>query len=113
MIYFDFHTLCVLLYIRMHRGKGANWADATSFFHKIRNLEFTLQDLAREGYICVTDEKRRIISFPVDYRPTEPTFLMYSTPKGNEIIERRIFDFWKFWLPLLISIVSLVVSATD
>ncbi len=109
MIYFDKRTLSVLRYIQRRGERGVK-------FEKLRNKfgydsnSFLLQNFIIEFYVIAQDSQGNWINKDECPPIIESDFRFYSTSKANELIETRIFNFWKWVIPTLISIVALVVS---
>ena len=110
MIYFDRKNLSVLLYIYRRRGKGVSLQTLWDRFGDDRAGIFFIGELLADGYILVSDSSGRFLLPKEEHFLWSGDFRCFCSPKGNEFLERRFFDFWKFTIPLLISILALVVS---
>lgn len=111
MIYFDRKTLKILSYIRRRGKKGATWDKLQQKFGNDAANPYLLESLSSELYTVTKDQTGKWISFDRDWdHVIHGSFRSYCTPKGKELLERRSFDFWKFIIPTVISVVALVVS---
>jgi len=110
-MHFDRKTLAVLQHIRRKRDNGASWDSLREKFGRESASIFLLENLSKEGY-TITKNDAGIWLSPGDW-PTSLNgqFRSYSTAKGNELVEKRLFDFWKWIIPTLISVTALVISA--
>lgn len=109
MIYFDRKTLDILIYIKLHSRKGASWDKIQHRFGEDSANSFLLQNLSKELYTVTKGQNGKWINFEKE-NPIICGFYSFITPKGNEFIEKRYFDFWKWIIPTLISISALIVS---
>lgn len=121
MIYFDKTNLKILKKIFRRREKGVTLLELKKHYEKAFNKthkktesfsEF-IYTLCEEEYIFCTDPEK---SWSVNEVSQTPwwffdTGIYRITEKGCELLQRRSFDFWKWMIPTIISIVSLVVSA--
>lgn len=113
MTVFDRKRLMILFFIH-RRGKiGATWDEIRSRFDKDDANILFLESLSIEGYTITQDESGKWMRFKEGDIHRDQKFRSYCTPKGNELIERRLFDFWKFVIPLLVSVLALIVSAVS
>lgn len=108
MIYFDRKTLSILWYIKRSGEKGVTWGRLQKKYGEDVANPFLLESFSKELYTVTKDQNGEWIhewgtALHESYRS-------FCTPKGNEILENRLFDFWKWIIPTLISIVALVVS---
>lgn len=110
MIDFDRKTLAILRCIKHSRGKGVSWGTLQKRYGEDAANPFLLEDMSKELYTATKDCDGKWINFEEWDRVSDYRFRSYSTPKGNELIERRCFDFWKWIIPTLISVVALVIS---
>lgn len=111
LIYFDRKTLKILSYIRRRGKKGATWDKLQQKFGNDAANPYLLESLSSELYTVTKDQTGKWISFDRDWdHVIHGSFRSYCTPKGKELLERRSFDFWKFIIPTVISVVALVVS---
>ena len=108
MIYFDKDMSKVLLYIHRRKYQGVIEHKLHSKFGE--DVPNKLIALVQEDYIRCYDTNNNAISFDHSPYTTEWNFIYYSTPKGNELIETRIFNFWKWIIPTFISILALIVT---
>lgn len=111
MIYFDRKTLAVLRYIYRRGNRGASWVQLMKKFGDGIASPSLLESLSKELYTVTKDRDGGWLSFGPDWdRMIYGEFRSYCTPKGNELLEKRSFDFWKWIIPTLISVVALCVS---
>ena len=110
-IYFDRKTVAVLKTIHRSGDKGVTWANLQKKYGEdIANL-FLLESLSRVLYTVTKDQDGNWLDIgpkPIPYVTGD--FRSFCTSKGNELLERRSFNFWKWVIPLLISVAALVVS---
>lgn len=109
MIYFDKKSLKVLRYIYSRKDKGVTWGKLQNKFQKDANILF-LESLSIEGYTVTKDESGNWIDFKNYGIHRNSEFVSYCTPKGNELLETRMFNFWKWVIPTIISVAALIVS---
>lgn len=105
MIYFDNNTFKILKYIKRNKCVSEQ-----NLIDNFGDISFLLIDLSKEGYTIAQNENGNWYSFDTIPYHTNPQFKYYVTPKGNELIEQRKFNFWKWSIPTFISILSLVIS---
>lgn len=106
MIYFDKKTLNLLRYINQH--PGVSEPTIRSKFSEYGSA--LLISLVQEDYLLAKDDVGNWCRFDsIPYRTTE-SFTYYATPKGKQLIETTCFNFWKWIIPTIISIISLVIS---
>ena len=67
--------------------------------------------LNSELYIVTQDQNGDWINFDKWNKISYDSFRSFSTGKLNEIIEKRSFDFWKWVIPTVISVLALVISS--
>lgn len=109
MIYFDRKSLSILKYIKRRGDRGASWGKIREKYGDDAVSGF-LESLSIELYIVTKNEKGAWVDFEKWNHVILDSFISYSTSKGNELIEKRCFNFWKWVIPTLISIVALAVS---
>lgn len=110
MIHFDRKTLSMLKYIKRCGSKGATWSKLDKKFGDDYANPFMLQLLSIELYTVTKNQENLWIDFKKENQVTYGNFRSFITPKGNELIERRCFDFWKWVVPTLISVAALIIS---
>ena len=111
MIYFDRKTLRILSFIRRRKDKGVPWDTLQKKFGSDAANPYLLEALTDELYTVTRDQNGKWISFDQGWdHAIHGSFRSYCTPKGKALLERRSFDFWKFIIPTVISVVALVVS---
>ena len=108
-IYFDKKTVKILWDIRRHRDKGISWGTLRDK-HKEAGNPFLLESLTREKYIVTQNEKGEWVDFDDLGGHSSKDFRSYCSPRGNELLEKRVFNFWKWVIPTIISTLALIVS---
>lgn len=109
-IYFDKKKLKVLSAIYRKKNKGITWGKLQKKYEEDATPEFLIY-LSREMYICTVDAKGNIIPFEKGVQPTiKGDFKAYTTSKGNSFIEERRYNFLRWIIPTIISVISLLVS---
>lgn len=109
MIYFDKRSLRVLWFIYHRKDKGASWIELQKKFNSAANI-FFLESLSREEYTVTKNQIGEWINFNEYESSRCANFRSYCTAKGNELLESRKFNFWKWTIPTLVSIIALAVS---
>lgn len=109
MIYFDKRTLAVLRCIKRSGKNGITWAELQKKFGDDADI-YLLMSFTNELYISTCDSDKKWLYGKDLKSPNSDFFRSYSTPKANELIEKRLFDFWKWIIPTLISVIALVIS---
>jgi hypothetical protein len=71
---------------------------------------FLLEALNKEQYLLTKDTEGQWIDFNQSQLIMDSRFVSFATPKANEIIERKHHDFWKWIIPMLISVAALFIS---
>lgn len=66
--------------------------------------------LIQEGYILAKNKDGKYYFYSQEPYFTDIEYTYYTTTKGNELVEKKAFDFWKWIIPTIISIISLVIS---
>ncbi len=67
-----------------------------------------LESMSKELYTVTKDQNSKWIN---EWNITiYDSFRSFCTPKGNEMLEKRLFNFWKWIIPTLISVAALIVS---
>ena len=69
-----------------------------------------LESLTMEKYIVTQNEKGEWVDFDDLGGHLSENFRSYCSPRGNELLEKRVFDFWKWVIPTIISTLALIVS---
>ena len=106
MIYFDKKTLAILKYIVKNNG-----ITEQTLVNKFGNdISMLLINFVHEEYVTVEDENGKHITHDKPPYHSSYQFKYYSTPKGNELVETRVFNFWKWTIPTFISVLSLILS---
>lgn len=110
MIYFDKDTLNILKYIRRHKGVTEQVLKDKFERSEDDNISMLLIEFIKENYVLAKNESGEwVIHDKLPYRSSY-AFRYYITSKGNEIVEKYCFEFWRWVVPTLISIISLMVS---
>lgn len=110
-IHFDRKTLSILRYIYNRKNRGATWGQLKKKFGDDVANEYLLLALSKELYTCTKSPSGRWLPMQDGWGgPFLDDFCSYCTPKGNEFLERRLFDFWKWIIPTLISVAALCIS---
>ncbi|MDU6307304.1 MAG: hypothetical protein E6579_11640 [Clostridium sp.] len=108
MIYFDRKTLLILWCIKRSGDNGVTWGYLRKKYGEDDANSFLLESLSKELYTVTKDQNGEWIS---EWNTAiYDSFRSFCTAKGNEILEKRLFDFWKWIIPTLISVAALVVS---
>ena len=106
MVYFDKKTLSILKFIK-HSGKnGVTWQ---AILNGCKGKEVSIQlleNLTREKYIVTQNECGEW----VDFETLEKQLPIHQ---NSHLIELRCFNFWKWVIPTVISIISLVISTVS
>lgn len=108
-MYFDRRTTRVLLFIYMSRDHGVSWGTLHKVFKKTANI-FLLETLTNEGYTVTCDRPKHSITFTEDNIHRDANYRSFCSTKGRAFLENRIFNFWKWTIPTIISVVALIVS---
>ena len=69
-----------------------------------------MESLTREKYIVTQNEKGEWVDFDELGAHSSKDFRSYCSPRGNEFLEKRVFNFWKWIIPTIISTLALIVS---
>ena len=109
MIVFDRRTRRVLRRIYWCDRRGITWAELARLYGEDSGT-FLLESLTKELYIVTKCGDELVNEFGPDFIRNPETLRAFITPKGRDLLERASFDFWKFIIPLLISVISLLVS---
>ena len=114
MIYFDKDTLSVLKHIYKKGDNGATWAELRTKFDDHANI-FLLEALSRELYTVTKDKTEKSnfdkwIDFNTWEGPDCSNFISFISPRGKELLQKRSFDFWKWMIPTIISLLALALS---
>lgn len=110
MICFDWKTMRILLYIKRSGERGVTWGKLIQKYGGCAN-HLLLENFSREFYTVTQDENKNWVDFQKWDGSSNDRFRSFCTPKGNELIEKSVFDFWKWTIPTFISVIALVVSA--
>lgn len=111
MIYFDKKTLSILWCIKRSGDKGTTWGYLRKKYGEDGANPILLESMSKELYTVTKDQNGKWIDFDNWNKIINADFRSLCTPKGNELLERRLFDFWKWIIPTIISIAALIVSA--
>lgn len=110
MIHFDSKRYAILLFLYRRGNIGATWDEIRTLFNKDNANIFFLESLSVEGYTISQDEGGKWFYFKPDDIHRDRRFRSYITPKGIELVERRLQDSRRFSVSLLISVLTLIVS---
>lgn len=117
MVYFDKKTLSILKFIKRSGKNGVTWH---TILNECKGKEVSIQlleNLTKEKYTATQNECGEWIDFETLEKQIpihqNSHFKSFTTPKGNELIELRCFNFWKWVIPTVISIISLVISTVS
>lgn len=109
-IYFDKKTTAVLKAIYKRKSKGITLGELQTRFGEYANT-YLLISLCNALYTVAEDDNSNFLDFASVIKPTiEPSFRLFITPKGNALLETKAFNFGKWIIPTLISILSLAIS---
>ena len=109
-IYFDRKTLSLLKCIKRSGDRGVTWEMLRKKFGTDRACDEMLMHLSLAMYTASKTDKGEWADFlTYDCVPNDE-FRSVVTPKGHELLERRSFDFWKWIIPTLISVIALAFS---
>ncbi len=109
MIYFDKETTQLLKYICKHEGESEK-----TLRRKFGDgVSSTLILLVQDQYILAKDDDGKWHEHDKLPFYSSDLFTYFATPKGNELIETKIFNFRKWFIPLAISIVSIMISVAS
>lgn len=108
-MYFDRRTTRMLLFIYLSGDHGVSWGTLRKLFKKTANI-FVLESLTVEGYTVTKDSSDTWTIFSDDDIHRDYNFRSFCSTKGNAFLENRIFGFWKWTIPTIISIAALIVS---
>ena len=111
MIFFDRKTLSILKHIKKSGDIGDTWgALQQKYGHDVAN-PVLLEQLSRELYTVTQDSCGNWQYFDESWDGIFAyDFRSFCTPKRNELLETRCFNFWKWMIPTSISIVALFIS---
>lgn len=110
MVVFDKKTLRVLNYIHNRSKSVVTWATLQKKFGEDDANTFLLEALNKEQYLVTKDIEGQWIDFDKPQLIMDSRFVSFATPKANEMIERKYYDFWKWMIPTFISVVALFNS---
>ena len=106
MIYFDKKTLAILKCITKNEG-----ITERELRYKFGNdISMLLINFVKEQYVIADDENNNHVTHDKLPYHSNSLFTYYPTSKGNELVETRVFNFWKWTIPTFISILSLLLS---
>lgn len=91
---------------RENVGSWNKMTDVDKTLDKVRKLLAT----ANGSNVVTKNTEGQWIDFNQQQFYLDSQFLSFATPKANEMIERKCFDFWKWIIPTLISVVALLIS---
>lgn len=107
-MYFDRDTIRVLKYIRKCGKNGAEWSDI------LKKFEYANQGMLlifnSDLYACAYRQNGDPVPFETMKVKEVKGIRSYCTPKGNQLLEERSFNFWKWTIPTFISLISLLIS---
>jgi hypothetical protein len=107
---FDRKNLSILRFIKRKGKRGATWGELIHRFGDATG-PFSLEQMSRELYTVTKNQNGEWVVFDDKWDGrSDYLFCSYITPKGNKLIEKRSFDFWKWVIPTLISVAALIVS---
>lgn len=107
-MYFDRNTIRILKYIYRCGEKGAEWSD---IFKKFK--------YATPAMLFAFNTDLYALAYYQNKTPISPAVMQlenikgvrsYCTPKCNQFLEERSFNFWKWTIPTFISLLSLLIS---
>lgn len=110
MVYFDRKTLRILRHINSCGDKGITWEKLREKFGEDDANIFLLEDLSKEHYTVTKDQNGKWVDFSYSSGVFYSTFRSYCSPKGKQLLETRSFDFWKWIIPTIISVIALALS---
>lgn len=106
MIFWNKSNVRILRFIIRHK-KGVSIGSVEKKFGERGNISLLI-NLCREDFVRFGDGGR---FFNLDYGMTVSNdFLVFATPKAEELIEKRCFEFWRWVIPTLISVVALAMN---
>lgn len=106
MIYFDKENVNILKYIKRHKGVSEGIL-ANKFG---ADVSMFLILLVQERYLIAEDENKKYVIHDTMPYHSSSNFKYYPTPKLNQLVEEKVFNFWKWTIPTFISILSLILS---
>ena len=111
MIHFDRQTLSILRYIQRSGKQGVTWETIWKKFGEEDANSLLLEVFSEELYTITKGHDEEWLAFDDRWdRHVYGDFRSFCTAKGNELLEKRSFDFWKWVIPTIISVIALVVS---
>jgi hypothetical protein len=110
VIYFDRRTLSILWRIKRSGDKGITWGYLRKKYGEDSANPFLLESMSKEFYTVTKDQNGKWIDFDNWNKAIYDGFRSFCTSKGNELLEKRLFDFWKWIIPTIISVAALIVS---
>ncbi len=108
MEYFDKKTLKILKYIYKCGDKGAEWSYILDNFENA-SIEMLLE-FNTSLYATAFYKDGKPIPYATFHITSVEGIRSYCTPKGSQLLEDRIFNLWKWAIPTIISLISLLVS---
>jgi len=111
-IYIDKQTLRILKLVKKSKDKGITWGEIQTRVGKKDNNKCCslLLILSMAQYIATYDQKDQLVYFDQNAMRIDPTFRSFCLSKGNELLEKRSLDFWRWSIPLFTSIAALAIS---
>lgn len=110
MIYFDRKTLQILRHINSCGDKGITWEKLRERFGEDDANVYLLEDLTKEHYTVTKDQNGKWIDFSYNSGVFYSAFCSFCSPKGKELLEKQSFNFWKWIIPTIISVIALALS---
>lgn len=110
-IVFDRRTLSVLRYINRRGERGARWGAIEKRFGEDTANPYLLANLSEELFTVTKNENGNWVNFDPWNMVSKHSYVSFCTPKGKKLLQDRSFDFWKWVIPTLISVLALAISA--
>lgn len=105
MIYFDKETMSLVRYIKRHPG-----VTEEKLNKKFDAISMLLVSLYKEEYVIIKDENDNYVHHDKEPYHSAYNFTYYPTPKLNQLVEEKVYNFRKWIFPLAISVASLMAS---
>lgn len=109
-IYFDRQLLRMMCFICRKKDKGVSWGELRNKFGDDLACPEQLINLSKELYLVTQNQNGEWVKFEDWDGRIFDGFRSFTTPKSNEMLEKRCFGFWKWVIPTLISIAALALS---
>lgn len=109
MIYFDRTARSILKRIYRSGKNGVLWSAVESKYGDEYGTSF-MEQLAANDYTINKNAKNQTIEPGYDNFKDTSTYRAFITSKGCEFVQERCYNFWKWVVPTLISVASLVIS---